>query len=134
MILWKWNTNFSFRNYLFSLLIWTHNNVVLLSIEHMTICGMLVNVTCYSAIFYFTLNKVDSASDASSCKYIVIYIIKLKQFFLNFFHITNLLCIQISFTNQWPRVRSCDFCNWMGLCRCLGRNMNWLQYSKFCFL
>ena len=67
MICVKMNYQLSFRNYLFSLLIWTHNMLYFCSVhlQYDSMCNVGKYHTCYSSIFYFTLHNIDSASDAA---------------------------------------------------------------------
>ena len=133
---WKWNTNFH------SEIICSH-----FSSAHTTCCASVYwtydNMwwdvgkchTCYSAVFfYFTLNKVDSASDAAVASILSSISSNWNNSFQIFFTSPIYSVSKFHLPTSGQEWGTVIFCNWMGLCRCLGRNMNWWHYSKFCFL
>ena len=130
----KWNTNFH------SEIICSH-----FSSEHTTHCASVHwkcnNIwdvgkchTCYIVIFYFLLNKVDSVSAAAVASILSSTSSNWNNSFQIF--LTSPICHVSEFHLETggPRLRYSNFCNWIGLWRCLGRNVNWWQYCKLCLL
>ena len=90
--------------------------------------------TCYSYLFHFPLDNVDSASDAAFASISSSISSNWNNSLWIFF--TSPICCVSEFRSpmcgqEWGTV---FFCKLVGLWRCVGRNMNWWQYSKFCFL